>query len=91
MYEETPWIKTLLRYVRFLHESQARVKLIGICFGHQLIAQALGGHVCKNPRGWEVGATTVALTEEGKRFFENVTDLHHHLCVQQMHQVRFIP
>ena len=31
--------------------------MVGICFGHQIIAQALGGKVIKHPDGWRVGAT----------------------------------
>ncbi|HAT1660437.1 glutamine amidotransferase-related protein [Legionella pneumophila] len=48
-----PWIRKLEEFVRTLHASQK--KLIGICFGHQLIAKALGGKVIKSPKGWGVG------------------------------------
>ncbi|CCG85177.1 putative Class I glutamine amidotransferase [Taphrina deformans PYCC 5710] len=34
------------------------IKLVGICFGHQLIARALGGQVARNPRGWEISVTS---------------------------------
>jgi GMP synthase-like glutamine amidotransferase len=47
------WIVALEEFVRVLYQSQK--KLIGICFGHQLIAKALGGKVIKWPRGWGVG------------------------------------
>ena len=53
VYEEQPWIQALARLVRQLH--QARKKLVGICFGHQLVAQALGGRAEKSDRGWGVG------------------------------------
>ena len=48
-----PWIAQLEDFVRSLYF--AKKKLIGICFGHQLIAKALGGTVIKSPRGWGVG------------------------------------
>lgn len=48
-----PWIDALEEFVRSLHKTQK--KLIGICFGHQLIAQALGGKVIKSQNGWGVG------------------------------------
>jgi GMP synthase (glutamine-hydrolysing) len=39
--------------------ASARVPCLGICFGHQLIAQALGGEVRRNPRGREIGTIRV--------------------------------
>jgi len=48
-----PWITQLEDFVRQLH--QAKKKVIGICFGHQLIAKALGGKVIKSPKGWGLG------------------------------------
>ncbi|KTD63225.1 GMP synthase [Legionella shakespearei] len=48
-----PWIAKLEDFVRALHVAQKKV--IGICFGHQLIAKALGGKVIKSPKGWGVG------------------------------------
>jgi GMP synthase-like glutamine amidotransferase len=56
VYDDDPWIATLTEYVRELHRR--RKKLVGICFGHQLIAQALGGTVEKSSRGWGVGLHT---------------------------------
>ncbi len=52
-YEDEPWIHRLLAFVRELHS--ARKKVVGICFGHQLIALALGGTVEKSERGWGIG------------------------------------
>lgn len=40
------------------------IPLLGICYGHQLLAKALGGEVGDNPRGKEFGTVTVNLTEE---------------------------
>jgi GMP synthase (glutamine-hydrolysing) len=39
---------------------------LGICYGHQLIADALGGTVGKNPHGREIGTVEVELTPEGR-------------------------
>ena len=38
--------------------------VIGICFGHQLLADALGGAVCDHPRGWEIGTVDIQRTSE---------------------------
>ncbi len=49
-----------------LRELAARdVPVLGICFGHQVLARALGGRVGRNPSGWEVGNVRVSLTEAG--------------------------
>lgn len=53
VYDDLPWIEPLLEFVRKLH--QQRCKLLGICFGHQVVAQALGGSVEKAAVGWGVG------------------------------------
>ena len=53
VYDADPWIARLMDFVRELHTR--RKKLVGICFGHQLVAQALGGKTEKSPKGWGVG------------------------------------
>jgi GMP synthase (glutamine-hydrolysing) len=62
--ERAPW---MLRAEALLRDIvAARVPLLGICFGHQMIAQALGGEVQKNPLGREIG--TVRLTRVADDF-----------------------
>ncbi len=56
------------RAARWLPEVLAReVPVLGICYGHQLLADALGGEVGPNPRGREIGTIEVALNERGER------------------------
>lgn len=55
-YDELDWIAALESFVREL--VRQRVPLVGVCFGHQLIAQALGGTVAKSPLGWGIGIHT---------------------------------
>jgi GMP synthase-like glutamine amidotransferase len=52
-YDELEWIQNLKACVLQLHQN--RVPLIGICFGHQLIAHALAGETKKYQGGWAVG------------------------------------
>ena len=52
-YEDHPFIPTLEDFIRQAHTN--RKPMIGICFGHQIIAQALGGRVVKHPGGWAIG------------------------------------
>lgn len=52
-YDDTPWIKQLLRWI--VSANDAHAKVVGVCFGHQCIAQALGGKVEKAPQGWGFG------------------------------------
>ncbi len=54
-YDDLPWIAPLEALVREIH--QVGKPLIGVCFGHQIIAQALGGKVEKFSGGWAVGRT----------------------------------
>jgi GMP synthase-like glutamine amidotransferase len=60
VYEPLPWIAPLLD---FLRESRGRTKLVGICFGHQAMAEALGGRVEKSERGWGIGLQDYDLWE----------------------------
>lgn len=54
-YEDHEWIPPLEELIRAIHAR--KLPLIGVCFGHQVIAQALGGRVEKFQGGWAVGPT----------------------------------
>jgi GMP synthase-like glutamine amidotransferase len=54
-YEPHPWIPPLEDFIRAAFS--AHVPVVGVCFGHQVIAQAMGGRVEKFKGGWTVGPT----------------------------------
>ena len=51
VYDPLPWIEPLQDFIR----SATGSKMVGICFGHQVMAEALGGHVEKSDKGWGAG------------------------------------
>ncbi|HRC88309.1 MAG TPA: type 1 glutamine amidotransferase, partial [Thermoanaerobaculia bacterium] len=61
VYERTPW---MLRTEELLRKAMnARVPVVGICFGHQMLAQALGGKVIKSDKGWGFGLHDYAVED----------------------------
>ncbi len=53
VYENLEWIHQLINFIQEL--DRQKKKLIGICFGHQLMAMACGGKVEKSKNGWGIG------------------------------------
>jgi GMP synthase (glutamine-hydrolysing) len=80
--ERAPWMREL---GQALVEAAERIPVLGVCFGHQLLADALGGAVERNPRGPEVGTREVRLTEAGSAD-PLFAGLPARLAVQQLHE-----
>jgi GMP synthase-like glutamine amidotransferase len=57
VYDEFPWIAELADFVRAAKDS----RMVGVCFGHQMMAEALGGHVVKSEKGWGAGLQDYAI------------------------------
>ena len=60
VYEAHGWIPPLEAFI--VKARAARKRMFGICFGHQIIAQALGGVVRKSEKGWGLGVHEYAIT-----------------------------
>jgi GMP synthase (glutamine-hydrolysing) len=60
--DDEPWIRRLEDFVREVAETG--IPFVGICFGHQLIARALGGSVVESDRGWGIGIKEVVVEDD---------------------------
>ncbi|KAK9463072.1 class I glutamine amidotransferase-like protein [Lipomyces oligophaga] len=86
-FDSDPWILQLCAFLKHVYDDYDNVRLVGVCFGHQIIARALGGVVEENPAGWEVAVTELTLDEAGvgsKLFPES--SLEGKLLMQEMHR-----
>lgn len=77
--DRDPWVVATEAFLR--RTRGARVPTIGVCFGHQLLAQACGGEVIRNPLGREIGSVGIDLHEndpilgDKRTFLANATHL----------------
>lgn len=65
-YGSAPWIRLLEQLIREAVFERA-LPLLGVCFGHQVLAAACGGVVAPNPHGKVLGTVEVQLNERGRR------------------------
>jgi GMP synthase-like glutamine amidotransferase len=86
-YEDHDWLDPLRALVREIHE--ATKPLVGICFGHQIIADALGGITGKSPKGWGLGLRHVTVCN-APDWMDEVSDGYDLLYVHQ-DQVNTVP
>lgn len=54
VYDDIAWIEPLKAFLRAARA--ARRPIVGVCFGHQILAEALGGRAVKHEGGWRLGA-----------------------------------
>jgi GMP synthase-like glutamine amidotransferase len=87
VYDDEEWIHKLEHFVIQLHV--ARKKLVGICFGHQLVAQALGGRTEAAEVGWCVGVHTNRVGETADYMLPNEQEFS--LLVSHKDQVTELP
>jgi GMP synthase-like glutamine amidotransferase len=68
-FEDDDWIVQLVEFVRDWH-GKTQKPMFGACFGHQIIARAMGSRVGRNHKGWEVSVCEIALSKAGEELFE---------------------
>lgn len=78
VYDDFPWIPPLMEFIRTAHAGDK--PLVGICFGHQVIAHALGGQAEKWSGGWGLGVHEITLhnTPDWMPQHENMKLIHLH-------------
>lgn len=59
VYDSDGWIAALSEFIR--ESYRAGTQLVGICFGHQILAHALGGRAEKSEKGWGIGLKSIAI------------------------------
>ncbi len=62
VYDDVDWMAALEQFVQTLYDNEK--PLIGICFGHQFIARALGGRVEKSKKGWGIGVRRLPILNQ---------------------------
>jgi GMP synthase-like glutamine amidotransferase len=69
-YEPLAWIPPVEDFLRAIVEAEA--PLVAVCFGHQLLAQAMGGRVARSEAGWGVGAHDYELVGDAPAWMTDV-------------------
>lgn len=87
VYQDIKWINNLKEVIRAIHALE--IKFVGYCFGHQLLAEALGGRVAKSENGWTVGVHSFAIQSPKPWMDPNQTTLD--LLMMCQDQVSHLP
>ncbi|KAF5566674.1 beta-mannosidase mndA [Fusarium phyllophilum] len=78
---QEPWLVKLREYINKEVETTSTQKFVGFCFGHQILAMAYGLSVECSDSGYEFSATTIQLSDTGKRLFKQDS-----ICLNEGHQ-----
>lgn len=86
VYEQRDWIDKLSAFIREIKETGA--PFVGICFGHQMLAHALGGEVAKSKHGWGVGILKVEILKQEPWMRPPLAELRiHHMHQDQVQRL----
>lgn len=79
-YDKDAWITALKAFVNLVVQKHETF-VFAVCFGHQIVAESLGGAVTKNCQGWEAGSHDIILNPSRLSFDDRTS-----LKINQMHQ-----
>ncbi|KAI9709600.1 MAG: hypothetical protein M1828_002408 [Chrysothrix sp. TS-e1954] len=79
-FDNDEWILKLVSYTEQLLK-QDRVRIIGVCYGHQIVGRAMGAPVGRSDKGWEASVTLMKLSEKGQALYRKEI-----LSIHQMHR-----
>ena len=88
-YEDLEWVNNLIEFCKKLHARKK--KMFGICFGHQVIAHALGGEVVNSDKGWGLGVREFNIINNNKWMNPKLSDDHCSLIFFHQDQVTKLP
>ncbi|KAH0428106.1 hypothetical protein CcaCcLH18_09234 [Colletotrichum camelliae] len=83
--DEIPWVLKMRDFLKSTVASHPEKKIMGICWGHQIINVALGG-TAKEMSSADVGVHTIPLTERGSEFFGDSLLKSGQINIQQFHK-----
>ena len=87
VYDKEVWITNLFKLIRDIYNKS--IPLVGICFGHQAIAEALGGKVLKSEKGWGLGIKNMIKKNDSSWINKNIKNIN--LIYSHQDQVITLP
>ena len=84
VYDDLPWISALKAFLRDCYAQS--VPVVGVCFGHQILAEALGGKVEKSTKGWGVGVHKYHVVNRPKWMRHGADDF----AIRALHQDQIV-
>ena len=87
VYDLFPWVGSLAQWIKSAHQNNE--KIMGICFGHQIIAHSLGGFAGKSEKGWGIGVHTTRVSKHPSWLNDDLT--HIRLIYSHQDQVERLP
>ncbi|KAM0345660.1 hypothetical protein ACHAPU_006314 [Fusarium lateritium] len=76
------WVNETLAFIKLATSGRSMPKILGICWGQQAIALAMGGSLAKSERGHCIGIENIPLNPEGELFFSTKT-----LAIHKNHEI----